>query len=305
MPYVRSRDGHSLFVRVVGRGEPCLLVHGFASDSRSWLPFVAPFTRRHSFVIPDLRGFGRSHEAPLGRTCPLTQFAEDLEDTLAALAIPSLPVIGISMGAFTTVQSFRLFGGERFSRYLHIDQGPVIHNRADYAFGMLGAAQARFFTRLRSLLADLDAHLHLPWAELPRALQREFWALLADFAAAAFSTRPLAAVVGALTRQERFMRSMLKVERWQSYINIVRAYLELDYDLRDGFRAIDVPLTVLIGGSSRMYPPAGQRTIATLAPHAVIREIPRAGHMIPYEAPRAFLRELDLFLADTATSGLP
>jgi non-heme chloroperoxidase len=297
MPYVRSRDGHSLFVRVVGHGEPCLLVHGFASDSRSWLPFVAPFTRRYSFVIPDLRGFGRSHEAPLSHDCPLTQFAEDIEDSLAALAIPSLPVIGISMGAFTTVQSFRLFGGERFSRYLHVDQGPVIHNRADYAFGMLGAAQGQFFARLRSLLSDLEQRLHLPFAQLPRALQREFWAVLAEFSAAAFSTRPLATLVGALTRRERFMRSLLRVERWQSYIHIVRAYLERDYDLRDGFRAIGVPLTVLIGGRSRMYPPAGQRTIGALAPHARIREIAGAGHMIPYEAPRTFLRELGLFLA--------
>lgn len=297
MPYVRSRDGQSLFVRIVGRGEPCLLVHGFASDSRSWLPFVAPFVHRYSFVIPDLRGFGRSHQAALSPDCPLTQFAEDLEATLAALAIPRLPVIGISMGAFTTVQSFRLFGGERFSRYLHVDQGPVIHNSADYAFGMLGDAQGRFFARLRSLLADLDQHLHLPFGALPRALQREFWALLAEFAAAAFSTRPLATMVGALTRRERFMRSLLSVERWQSYIHIVRAYLERRYDLRDGFRAIDVPLTVLIGGSSRMYPPEGQRTIASLAPHARLREIPGAGHMIPYEAPRTFVRELELFLA--------
>ena len=300
MPYVRSRDGHSLFVRVVGRGEPCLLVHGFASDSRSWLPFVAPFSGRYSFVIPDLRGFGNSHGAALRRACPLTQFAEDIEDTLAALAIPSLPVVGISMGAFCTVQSFRLFGGERFSRYLHVDQGPVIRNHAGYAFGMLGAAQAAFFTRLRALLSELEPYLHLPWADVPRALQSEFWSLLGEFAAAAFSSQPLAALVSLLGRRERFMRGRLPVEQWQSYINIVRAYLELDYDLRAGFRAIDVPLTVLIGGRSRMYPPAGQRTIAALAPHAVVHEFPEAGHMIPYEAPRAFLRVLDTFLAQSA-----
>ena len=48
-----------------------------------------------------------------------------------------------------------------------------------------------------------------------------------------------------LNRHERVMRSLLRVERWQSYIHIVRAYLERDYDLRDGFRAIAVPLTVL------------------------------------------------------------
>jgi len=45
-----------------------------------------------------------------------------------------------------------------------------------------------------------------------------------------------------------------------------------------------------------MYPPAGQRTILALAPHATLRELPHAGHMIPYEAPRAFMQELSTFL---------
>jgi non-heme chloroperoxidase len=297
MPYIRSRDGHALFVRVVGRGEPCLLVHGFASDSRSWLPFVAPLLRRRSFVIPDLRGFGRSHHVPIVTSCPLTHFAEDLEDTLAALEIAQLPAVGISMGAFSTVQSFRLHGGKRFSRYLHIDQGPVIHNGPDYAFGMLGAAQPAFFARLRALLHDLEQFLSLPFHALPEARRQEFWLLLGEFAAAAFSSKPLQTILRRVAQHGSIMRHALPTERWQVYLQIIRAYLEQDYDLSEGFRAIEVPLTVLIGGRSQMYPPAGQRAIASLAPHATLRELPTAGHMIPYEAPRAFMRELTTFLS--------
>src|SRR4051812_34200574 len=111
MPQIRMRDGHELHVRVVGRGAPCLLVHGFGSDSRSWLPFVSALSSKHRFIMPDLRGFGGSHHVPLRGECALTQFAEDLEDLLAQQQLAPLPVVGISMGALTTVQAFALSGG--------------------------------------------------------------------------------------------------------------------------------------------------------------------------------------------------
>jgi len=76
--------------------------------------------------------------------------------------------------------------------------------------------------------------------------------------------------------------------------------MDQNYDLRQAFRLIRVPLTVLIGGASRMYPPAGQRAIATFAPHATLREIPHVGHNVPLEAPVQFVRELRRF-----TQGVP
>lgn len=297
MPRIKVRDGHELHVRVLGRGSDVVLLHGFASDGRSWLPFVAPFLHRHRFLVPDLRGFGLSHHAPLAG-CPLTRFAEDLEDVLAALQVERAALVGISMGAFTALQSFKLHGGARFSRYLHIDQGPVIHNRDGYPHGLLGDQQAAFFARLRTLLDALDERLHeASYDALPRPLRAEFWQLLGEFSAAAFSAPRMQALVRKAAQHEPLMRRLMPVARWQIYPAIVRAYLERDYDLRDAFGHIRVPLTVLIGGASRMYPPAGQRTIATLAPHARIRELRGAGHMLPYEAPRRFLRELRAFLA--------
>jgi non-heme chloroperoxidase len=297
MGFIRTRDGHDLFVRVLGRGEPCLLLHGFGSDSRSWLPFVAPLSGRHQFIMPDLRGFGLSHHVPLGHACALTQFAEDVEDTLDALRIAHTPVVGISMGALTTVQSFGLFGGERFNRYLHIDQGPVIRNRDDYEHGLLGAAQGDFFARLSQLLETLSGgYMDMSYDELPRPLRKEFWSLFSEFAVAAFSSPTVHAVLRQAARSEAVMRRLLPVTRWQVYLDIIRAYLECDYDLRESFRAIQVPLTVLIGGGSKMYPPAGQRSIATFAPQARLRELDGVGHNLPYEAPRQFMQELRTFL---------
>lgn len=298
MPLVPVRDGERLFVRVIGRGSPVLMLHGFGTDGRSWLPFALPLLHRHRFILPDLRGFGLSHHVPLRGDCPLTTYAEDVDDILDALHVERTPVVALSMGAFTAVQSFQLTGAPRFSRYMHVDQGPIIKNRDDYAHGMMGDLQPAFFARLEALLSTLDDdHLARPYHALPLAIRREFWRILGDFAVAATHVVPMQKLIRAITDQEFLSHHLLPLARWPVYLQIARAYLERDYDLREGFRAIQVPLTVLIGGASRMYPAPGQHTIAELAPHARVHEIPNVGHNVPHEAPLRFLRELRAFLA--------
>jgi non-heme chloroperoxidase len=295
--WVPMRDGQRLHVRVLGRGAPCLLIHGFASDSSAWLPFIGPLLRRYRFIMPDLRGFGRSRGVPLQAACPLTCYAQDLSDVAQRLELDGLPVVGMSMGALSAVQCFGLGESQRFGRYLHIDQGPVIHNRDGYEHGLLGAAQPPFFARMRALVDALDAHPELSYAALPPALMRDMAGVFAEFSSAAFSAEPLRFTVRALTGEPRLLRYFLPEQGFAAYVGIMRAYLERNYDLREAFREIRVPLTVLIGGASRMYPPAGQHEIGKFAPQAILREMPGVGHLLPLEAPRRFLQELTRFLA--------
>lgn len=298
MPMVRARDGEKLHVRVIGRGPPCLLIHGFASDSLTWVPFVAPLSHRYRFILPDLRGFGLSRRAPLRKDCPLTVYAEDIEDILDAFGIASLPVAGISMGAFTVVQSFRLFGGRRFTRYMHIDQGPVIRNDEAYRYGLLGTRQAAFFERMERVLSHLDRYPALPaFDEVPSEVRAAFGEIFAEFSAAAFGAPVLSAAARALVKREVLLRRLMPEDGFVTYLAIMRAYLRQNYDLREAFQSIRVPMTVLIGAASRMYPPEGQRSIAQLVPHAVVREVTGAGHALPWEAPLRFMAELRAFLS--------
>jgi non-heme chloroperoxidase len=273
-----------------------MLVHGFASDSGAWLPFIGPLLARHRFILPDLRGFGKSRGVPLQGECPLSCYAQDLADVARALELEALPVVGMSMGALSLAQSFRLGEAQRFSRYLHIDQGPVIHNREGREHGLMGAAQRPFFARMRALVDALEAQRELSYRALPRALTRSMASVFSEFSSAAFSSTPLRRTVRALTAQPRLLRYFLPEAGVSTHVQIMRAYLERDYDLRDAFREVRVPLTVLIGGASRMYPPAGQQVIAHFAPHAMLHELAGVGHMLPWEAPRRFLRELTRFL---------
>lgn len=297
MPLVSLRDGQRLRVRILGRGAPCVLVHGFASDSSSWLPFVAPLLHRHRFIMPDLRGFGGSSAVPLAQPCPLTTYAHDLCDLAEALDLRGVPLVGISMGALSAVKCFELGLASRFSRYMHIDQGLVIHNSDDYAHGLLGAAQAGFFAGMRTLIDAVSDRPELVYGQLSTSERAQMGALFSQFATAAFTSNSAQRTVRALTSRPALLPLFLPAPGLRTHLQIMRAYLERKYDLREGFRAIQVPTTVLIGGASRMYPPAGQRTIGDYGRAARMLELPGVGHMLPLESPRRFVQELGQFLA--------
>jgi pimeloyl-ACP methyl ester carboxylesterase len=308
MPFVRMRDGQRLYVRVLGRGAPCVLVHGFASEGTSWLPFVAPLLHRYRFIVPDLRGFGRSHALSLSEccsraeprastTCPLTVYADDLECVAEAYSLRDAPLVSISMGALSSVRCFELGLGARFTRYMHIDQGLVIHNDDAAGHGLLGPLQPTFFARVRRMLDVLGHTLAPTFAALRPALQSELAGIFSEFAAAAFSHPGVQRAVRRVTSERRLLPLFLPGQGFRTHVQIMRAYLERRYDLRQAFARVPARTTVLIGAASRMYPVEGQRIVSRLNPRVLVRELPSVGHMLPLEAPRVFLRELRAFLS--------
>ena len=53
-------NGVKLHYLVAGKGDPVVLLHGFAESSHMWLPLIAKLSDRHTVIAPDLRGFGQS-----------------------------------------------------------------------------------------------------------------------------------------------------------------------------------------------------------------------------------------------------
>lgn len=104
-------------------------------------------------------------------------------------------------------------------------------------------------------------------------------------------------MIGNLSRHERLIRRVAPTANWPIYLDCLRSYMEDDYDWRPSLPQLKTPMTVLIGLQSRMYPAAGQFRIADQVPHARMVPIGNCGHVIPFEAPRMFLRELSRFLA--------
>jgi pimeloyl-ACP methyl ester carboxylesterase len=51
---------------IAGKGDPVLLLHGYAENSHMWRPLMAQLAKSHTVIAPDLRGFGQSSKPMTG-----------------------------------------------------------------------------------------------------------------------------------------------------------------------------------------------------------------------------------------------
>tara|TARA_R110000787_G_scaffold20281_9_gene60366 strand:+ start:5713 stop:6618 length:906 start_codon:yes stop_codon:yes gene_type:complete len=298
MPFVTMRDGSRLHYLDVGRRKArktCVLLHGFAMPAALWLPFVAPMLHRHRFILPDLRGFGGSHDLKLTQPTLLNQHAEDVADLFDALDLQDVYLGGLSMGACTAMQYQRMYGFDRIKAYLHIDQSPRVLNSQEWAHGLLGPQQSEGFEQMSALMRLLEPYRGLSYRRLPRYLRRELWKHLSTFYGHAFHRSNWKRFV-TLSQHEFLIRRVAPVSNWPIYMDCLRSYLHDDYDWRSSLPDIKVPMTALIGMQSTMYPADGQLSIGKLVPHARIVQFDNCGHAIPFEQPRQFISELGQFL---------
>jgi len=53
-------NGTRLHYLTAGKGDPILLLHGYAQTSHMWRPVIAELAKSRTVIAPDLRGFGDS-----------------------------------------------------------------------------------------------------------------------------------------------------------------------------------------------------------------------------------------------------
>jgi len=94
-----AADGAALFYEEHGpRGTiPLLFLHGWHADARVWQPIVAELGEDYHTISIDLRGFGRSSDAP--GPYRVETFADDVSALIAELDLDPMVVVGHSMGA--------------------------------------------------------------------------------------------------------------------------------------------------------------------------------------------------------------
>ena len=59
-------NGIKMHYLVAGKGEPIILVHGYAQNSHMWRPAMKELAKTHLVIAPDLRGFGDTTKAESG-----------------------------------------------------------------------------------------------------------------------------------------------------------------------------------------------------------------------------------------------
>lgn len=87
-----------MFYEIHGSGKPVILLHGLALDHSIWSEMVDYYGDQAQFIIPDLRGHGRT---TLGNPdATLAQFAGDVIQLADQLGLDRFTLAGHSMGGY-------------------------------------------------------------------------------------------------------------------------------------------------------------------------------------------------------------
>jgi pimeloyl-ACP methyl ester carboxylesterase len=93
-------DGASLAYREQGDGEPVVLVHGSASDLRTWEQQVPPISESHRVIAYSRRYARPNEDIPPGLDDQMTPHVDDLVGFLRAINGAPAHLVGHSWGAF-------------------------------------------------------------------------------------------------------------------------------------------------------------------------------------------------------------
>ena len=300
---IKATDGTALPVSVIGRGTPVMMMHAYGMDAREFLPFILPLIGKYEFYLPHFRGFGAAKNIEVTPFDFVNQYAEDIDAIIDHVCInrnvESLPVAGISMGALVMWSYFTHFGTSRISRYLNIDQSPVIHNQPDWQGGLFGDRQTEMFAVFQEIIdmtlpyAQVERFTHLPFF-----LKRQVTNVEKMFSLLSVSRPRSKAIVRALTHQNDHKLAFYDHKTWQHKMRCLQAYLAIPYDFRAGIENVTIPVVSLIGGQSTLYDPKWQQEITRILPNTRDVILPRSGHAVPIDGPLQFYKILKEFLQE-------
>ena len=115
MAYATTRDKVRLHYEEVGSGTPILFVHEFGGDHRAWEGQMRYFARRHRCIAYAARGYTPSDIPSDPKSYSYQHMMNDIVDVLDHLGIAKAHIVGLSMGAYSTLHAGLNFPGRALS----------------------------------------------------------------------------------------------------------------------------------------------------------------------------------------------
>ena len=103
MPHATTRDDVRIYFEQAGQGTPIIFLHEFAADYTNWEPQMRYFSRGHRCITYSARGYTPS-DVPDGEVYSFEHFYTDALAVLDHLAIERAHLVGLSMGAYSSLQ---------------------------------------------------------------------------------------------------------------------------------------------------------------------------------------------------------
>ncbi|MDU3010025.1 MAG: alpha/beta hydrolase [Peptoniphilus harei] len=94
--FIKVRDGAKIFVKIMGSGEPLLLLHGNGDDISFFEKQIIVFKKFFKVIAMDTRGHGKSDK---NYSLNLEKLSNDVLDILDFLKVEKANILGFSDGA--------------------------------------------------------------------------------------------------------------------------------------------------------------------------------------------------------------
>lgn len=252
-------EGVTLHYRDVGQGRPVLLFHAFPLTGEAFAPQYEALSAKYRFIVPDLRGFGRSTLDT--QAVEMRRYAQDGLAILDALGIDAAVVGGVSMGGYISLALLQ----EDPGRVQALVLSDTVHTADD------DAGRAR---RQESVAAiEREGVEHLVRNNVPK--------LIAPTSPQALRDR---------------LQALIRSNTPEAVVAATRG-MALRQDSRDILARFGGPTLVVVGEQDNITPPAKAQKLAELVSGAKLEVIPGAAHLPNLEQPEVFNRILDAFLA--------
>ncbi|MEP7311249.1 MAG: alpha/beta fold hydrolase [Pseudomonadota bacterium] len=237
---------------------PVLLLHSIATRGDMWAPQIGVWSSRFRLIVPDLPGHGQTLHPPIQR---MEDYADALAELLDDLALPSVAIVGLSLGGMIG-QAFALRHPQRLSA-LVLAQTSAHSNKQTVALWE------------QRMQAATEQGMR---AQVPAFLQRWF---TAEF----LQSAPLTT---------RWIADMIAATPLAGYLSAAAAIQRLDHLALLG--TIATPTLVVAGAEDKAIPPDAARAMCSHLPHARMSVIERAAHLANVEQPVAFSETVGQFL---------
>ena len=240
----------------------CVFLHAFPIGSSQWEPQMQAVPSGWRFIAPDLRGFGGSTDTDSIGAISIADYAADIEDLLAELAIARAVIAGLSMGGYV---AFALFGS-----------APQLFDGLVLADTRAGADSPEGRANRRNMLALVDR-------EGPSGVARDMMPKL----------------LGRTTHEvnhtvEATVRRLIKGQSPTAIRGAIHRMMHRP-DSSEMLPTITVPTLVIVGDEDELTPVDESIRISRAIPSSTLVKIPAAGHLSNLERPEKFNEALAAF----------
>src|SRR5438128_25790 len=122
--FVTTNDGYKLRDEEAGSGKPLVCIPGWSQTAAQFKHQLGGLSDRYRVIAVDMRGHGESDKPDNGYT--IQRLAKDVQDLLVARNLTDVTLMGHSMGSSVIWSYWQLWGQDRLSKLIFVDQMPMI-----------------------------------------------------------------------------------------------------------------------------------------------------------------------------------